>query len=478
MSIVNEIVGLCRSLVGSSFLRRFSCGAGGRRTPWLLHVLSAVALFGMAPQTVFADLFEDSPPAWAIVLWHSRFFEPNPAVPSGGESALSDSMQPSSNDSASAKSDHPESVPDSDITPKEKPRPLWTDSISTPSHSSSLKPSTLVMPSVEVPRTACREPFRRLVLKNIPPLYVNPGLPGEGVWVAEDLPVGSNGWPVMFKTFYRPGVQHPNAIAHLLFIDMKQVSMRLYIGSTEPEAPENASMIEADKEPELLAVTNALWKQKHSYGAGAVYRGRLIRDLVPGMATLVTYVDDSVDVIEWNGGIPLSLVHDARQLRHLIVKDGKVVESIIKQGQRSESEIGLGFLLPEDQQSGPSNAPGYGFWNPDPRMNYGEDWFIATRSAFGIRRDGNLVFAMGHHISTKDLAKALVLAGCVRAIHGDANPHNVLANLYYTDGSGRIVRKEKLSPLLKDHTLRMYVKKTYTSDFYGFFKKTIGKDGT
>jgi hypothetical protein len=91
-----------------------------------------------------------------------------------------------------------------------------------------------------------------------------------------------------------------------------------------------------------------------------------------------------------------------------------------------------------------------------------------TRSAFGIRKDGNLVFAIGHHISTKDLAKALVLAGCDRAIHGDANPHNVVGNLYYGNGDGEIVKRVKLSPEQRSYTLDRY-DRSYTSDFFGFF---------
>jgi hypothetical protein len=102
---------------------------------------------------------------------------------------------------------------------------------------------------------------------------------------------------------------------------------------------------------------------------------------------------------------------------------------------------------------------------------FGPEWFIATRSAFGIRPDGNLVFAAGHHISTKDLAKALVLAGCVRAIHGDANPHNVLGNLYYTDRSGNIVDMEKLSPEQRSSGLKRYIGSAYPSDFFAFFRK-------
>ncbi|MGB9618685.1 MAG: hypothetical protein ACPL7J_15300, partial [Desulfomonilaceae bacterium] len=80
-------------------------------------------------------------------------------------------------------------------------------------------------------------------------------------------------------------------------------------------------------------------------------------------------------------------------------------------------------------------------------------------------------FAVGHHISTKDLAKALVLAGCQRAIHGDANPHNVVGNIYFPDGNGRFARKEKLSPDQKTYTLDRYVDRSYTSDFFAFFRR-------
>ena len=50
------------------------------------------------------------------------------------------------------------------------------------------------------------------------------------------------------------------------------------------------------------------------------------------------------------------------------------------------------------------------------------------QDGFSNSDDGNVVFAMGHHVSTRDLAKALVLAGCKRAIHGDANIHNTVCN--------------------------------------------------
>ena len=136
--------------------------------------------------------------------------------------------------------------------------------------------------------------------------------------------------------------------------------------------------------------------------------------MVEDMATLIVYQDGSVDIRDWSSDIPTNLIRDARQLRHLIVKNGMVVQSIVRKGRVEDSEIGLGFLL----GGGGRDQDGKHFW------------YVAHRSAFGIRKDGNLVFAIGHHIGSKDLAKALVLAGSERGIHADANPDNIVANLY------------------------------------------------
>lgn len=99
-----------------------------------------------------------------------------------------------------------------------------------------------------------------------------------------------------------------------------------------------------------------------------------------------------------------------------------------------------------------------------------EYWFLANRTAFGIREDGNLVFAMGHHVSTKDLAKALVLAGCKRAIHGDANIHNIVCNFYFRDGSNKITKRDRLSPDQLQYTMKRY-DQGYSKDFFAFYEK-------
>lgn len=139
----------------------------------------------------------------------------------------------------------------------------------------------------------------------------------------------------------------------------------------------------------------------------------------------------------------------ARQLRHLIVRDGKVVNQVFKNGKTNDSEIGLGgFLVDNDGRS---------------TMN-DEFWFLANRTAFGIRDDGNLVFAMGHHVGTKDLAKALALAGCKRAIHGDANIHNIVCNFYFRDENNKIIKRDRLSPEQLQYTMKRY-DQGYAKDF-------------
>jgi hypothetical protein len=241
----------------------------------------------------------------------------------------------------------------------------------------------------------------------------------------------------------------------MALFDMKRIKPRLFIGNTEPGIYQISDSRENDELSKIVAVTNAMWMQQHARGAGAIFRGQVVYPMVPGMATLVIYRDDSVDVLEWTDDIPLNLVRDARQLRHLIVKQGMVVEQVAKNGKLRDSEIGLGGFLVDKQGSSTMRN---------------KFWFLANRTAFGIRDDGNLVFAMGHHISTKDLARALVLAGCRRAIHGDANIHNIVCNFYFRDEADKVIKRDKLSPEQLKYTMKRY-DRGYSKDFFAFYEK-------
>ncbi|MBI4963383.1 MAG: hypothetical protein HY913_08900 [Desulfomonile tiedjei] len=316
------------------------------------------------------------------------------------------------------------------------------------------------------------EAAQDLSVKNIPPLYVEPKMQDEGVWIKQDMSGQDDASSLIYRTFYRPSDQFPNAIVYMLLLNMKQISAKLYLGSAEPFRKESASSIEETEQSRLLAVTNALWQTRHAGKGGIILQGQVLKEMSPGVATIVVFKDETIDVVDWNDDIPLSDVRDARQLMHLIVKDGKVVTTIAKRGQFVSAEIGLGSLLNEDHPviAVPASAPGE---EPSHKLNFtsGDLWFLATRSGFGIRPDGNLVFAVGHHISTSDLAKALVLAGCVRAMHGDANPGNCVGALYFKDENGKIVRKAGLSPGQDRNTPDRYLKGSYPKDFFAFFRR-------
>jgi len=289
----------------------------------------------------------------------------------------------------------------------------------------------------------------------IAPLYNSPAMEGEGVWTGEGMPTDSQGQPLVYRSFYRPSEEYPNSIAYMALFDIKRVRLRFFIGYTEPGVYSVSYNRDREELSKIVAITNAMWMQQHARGAGAIFRGQVVYPMVAGMATMVVYQDDSVDVLEWSDDIPHNLVKDARQLRHLIVKNGLVVDKVLKSGKIQDAEIGLGGYLIDN--NGASTM----------RNRF---WFLANRTAFGIRDDGNLVFVMGHHISTRDLAKALILAGCKRAIHGDANIHNLACNFYFRDERNKVVRRDRLSPEQLKYTMSRY-DQGYAKDFFAFYEK-------
>ncbi len=76
-----------------------------------------------------------------------------------------------------------------------------------------------------------------------------------------------------------------------------------------------------------------------------------------GVATVIFYKNGSADIAEWSDQILVADVQDARQLLHLIVKDGQVITSTVRSGLLVSAEIGLGSLLNEEQPI---------MWSPHP----------------------------------------------------------------------------------------------------------------
>ena len=110
-------------------------------------------------------------------------------------------------------------------------------------------------------------------------------MPGEGIWVKEDMSGGHDQADYIYRTFYRPSGEFPNAIVYMMMLNMNHISAKLYLGSAEPYKGESPSRIEESLQPYLLAVTNALWPTRHSGPSGIILGGEVLKEMAPGVAT-------------------------------------------------------------------------------------------------------------------------------------------------------------------------------------------------
>ena len=79
---------------------------------------------------------------------------------------------------------------------------------------------TVVVPDRGEFQLLSRDPLDLLQLDNIKPLYTSPAIPGEGVWESSGSPRDPLGKPIVYKTFYRPSVDFPNAMVYMMVVDM------------------------------------------------------------------------------------------------------------------------------------------------------------------------------------------------------------------------------------------------------------------
>lgn len=139
----------------------------------------------------------------------------------------------------------------------------------------------------------------------------------------------------------------------------------------------------------LVATFNSGFYEKDD-SAGFYAHKTLYHAMVDGKATMVEYANGKVDIIRWTGGArPGSDVLVARQNLGMLVDDGHVSST-------------AGVL-----------------------SDWGITWkgaYAVWRSALGIDKNGNLIYAAGPNQSVSSIATALIHAGAVRAMQLDINP--------------------------------------------------------
>jgi phosphodiester glycosidase len=238
---------------------------------------------------------------------------------------------------------------------------------------------------------------------NIAPV-ITPALPGEGVWHATFAAGGSR--PPMLITSFRPEPSYPQLVAGVAWIDHTRTSVMLYPGLQEPSVamPSRGPMeVPRQLRSTVVATFNSGFKLSDS-GGGFAYNGHTYAPLKAGLATIVRYRHGRVDVISWTGGpdVPRDVVY-ARQNLPLIVSGGR----------------------------------------PNPNLSDGPEWGATLgnaiqvwRSAVGIDRHGDLIYAAANYQTVGSLAAIMIRAGAVRAMELDINTYWTSFITYRSTGAG------------------------------------------
>jgi Phosphodiester glycosidase len=233
---------------------------------------------------------------------------------------------------------------------------------------------------------------------------IHPALPGEGVWHPTFAGGGSR--PPVLITSFRPEPDYPQVVAGVAWIDHTRTSVMLYPGISEPavtmpsRGPEKVPMTMRSR---LVATFNSAFKLSDS-GGGFAYAGHTYAPMRPDTATILGYRDGRVDVISWHGGSDVGPnVLYARQNLPLIVNGGR----------------------------------------PNPNLSDGPEWgatlgnaIMVWRSAVGVDRHGNLIYAAANDQTVGSLAAIMTRAGAVRAMELDINTYWPSFITYRFPGAG------------------------------------------
>jgi hypothetical protein len=155
---------------------------------------------------------------------------------------------------------------------------------------------------------------------------------------------------------------------------------------------------------------------KLSYGVGGFRVGGRGSRLREGLGSIVTYSDGYTDIGTWGVGVP---------------QRGRAVASVLQN---------LHLLVDHGRPAAGLEECVLACWG----ATLGGSASVA-RSALGIGRSGQLVWAAGEHLTPAQLARALVSVGSVRAVELDINPEWVAGYLY-----SRSVKRLAADPLVPE----------------------------
>lgn len=220
---------------------------------------------------------------------------------------------------------------------------------------------------------------------------LSPALRGEGAWRATFA--GDGPRPPVLITSFRPDPAYPRLVAGVAWIDQTMTTTWLYPGRLEPNValPSRGPMeVPTRLRARLVATFNSGFKLSDS-GGGFADGGHTYAPMKSGLATIERLRSGQVNVTAWTGGptVGPNVIY-ARQNLPLIVNGGR----------------------------------------PNPNLSSGPEWGATLgnavrvwRSAVGVDRRGNLIYAAAPIQTVGSLAAIMIHAGAVRAMELDINTY-------------------------------------------------------
>lgn len=277
---------------------------------------------------------------------------------------------------------------------------------------------------------------------NLTPLSPHTSLPhlsGEGVWQAIPLTLFPK-QEVMAKTFVRPDIQRPYAVVSLVKMDMRQLSIGLqggtyYPGGSRHMYGKGVIPLDIQKEGTLLAAFNGGFQEKDGE-YGMILGKQVFVPLRKGLPALLLSASGSAQFVQYTGQTFPKNIVAIRQNGPYLVENGHVTPYV---------------------ESGTDD------WGRT-ITNSTYTW----RSAIGVTKTGELLYAVGNSLIPKTLAQVLVQAGTVQAIQLDINPPWVRFVIYQPLGQGMY----SYIPLLENMENGGYAYlHGYNKDFFYLYKK-------
>ncbi len=245
--------------------------------------------------------------------------------------------------------------------------------------------------------------------------------------------------PAIMTTTFRPDPAQPSVVAYVSWMRSSTTQLALYPGYKGPgdttfdRGPE---MVPVAARPNLLATFNSGFYEADAAG-GFYVHGTLYFPMVNGLATVVSYANGTVDIVDWQGGAtPGPEVVMARQNLPLLVTAGA----------------------------------------PAPGSSVGSQWGITLggvpavwRTGLGIDAKGNLLYVAAPSQTAASLAHILVQVGAVRGMQLDINPE---WPIFVTYGGPNAASPSLFVPNPNQVSIRFLY--ASTKDFFAVFQKVPG----